>query len=311
MVPVNTKGVRRKVGIGKGWYQVFTIQAETYEASKPRYSYQKKQATRFELNSELAHRFGAYDSMIEDMSMILEFVSQIKKLIDAAELDQLDDQSHLSTIQGLFIAALSVYGRCFNKAVGRKITLRESYFKEAEIELGIHRKLMKLRNNYAAHWGEIDEIAKLESTTVLLTARHIGKRIFTISTEHKAPMFGLLNEIERNCHYLKKNLTVTRERQYNKLIKSEPQVLKVLFNRIYRVLTEKAKLSYLDAIEILSEHAKYRSTESPDTQVSINGPNEIGLISPRAKDVKVDILHAIKKDTWCFTYGAFNWPEVH
>lgn len=57
----------------------------------------------------------------------------------------------MNLVKGLFVAALTFYGKCFTSCEGRKVKLERTIIDQEYLDL--HDHIMKLRNNFAAHSG--------------------------------------------------------------------------------------------------------------------------------------------------------------
>ena len=94
-------------------------------------------------------------------------------------------------ISGLYVAALTIYGKCFTSAKGRRVKLEKRIFDDHKSNpaqfLSSHEHIMHLRHNLAAHSGT----TSLEGTEVVFTLapkskRKVWPKVFAISMQVQA-----------------------------------------------------------------------------------------------------------------------------
>ena len=143
-------------------------------------------------------------------------------------------------ISGLYVAALTIYGKCFTSAKGRRVKLEKRIFDDHMSNpaqyLSSHEYIMHLRHNLAAHSGT----TSLEGTEVVFTfppkSKHkVWPKVVTISvqvqttlssgmeTSDDDPSFSELVEyveswVNNKANLLKKRVWVE---EAEKLVKNE------------------------------------------------------------------------------------------
>ncbi len=114
------------------------------------YLYEGKAAPSVRMTDKISEQYGAYSLIEKDLRSVIFWLNEIEKL-KPDRLDRWKNPEKMNLIKGLFVAALTFYGKCFASCEGRKVKLEKSIFDEKELE--IHDNLMKLRHNFAAHSG--------------------------------------------------------------------------------------------------------------------------------------------------------------
>jgi hypothetical protein len=136
------------------------------------YTYKRKPCKRVELTSPLARQLAGYVLIEKDLRSVAAWLSEIASRHtegpqkEGEEFGHSNDRVAYTLIKGLFVAALTFYGKCFAQCEGRRIKLERSQL-EARYH-ATHDQAITFRNNFAAHSGA----AKLESVDVALVLPH-------------------------------------------------------------------------------------------------------------------------------------------
>jgi len=157
-----------------------------------RYEYRRKPALRVEIDTPKARSLNGYLLIEKDLRNTLIWLKQIKVTLDLHESTNKQkghmasgDREIFDTVKGLFVAALTFYGKCFSTCKGRKLKLDKKII--AEKYKDTHSYMIQMRNNFAAHSGEI----KVETARVVLaldknkrknTFPHIAKEVYQPDT---------------------------------------------------------------------------------------------------------------------------------
>jgi len=154
-----------------------------------RFYWKHKRAFHVELKGVPIERLGGFSLISKDLEKVSAWASMANEEMPTnVRLDKtqqvkhfiLPDRMKSDLMKGLFVAALTFYGKAFTRADGRRVKLnKKSLDKEFQ---AIHDFYMKYRHNFAAHSGD----AKLETTraNLILTGKkkkgfkpliHIGR----------------------------------------------------------------------------------------------------------------------------------------
>lgn len=105
------------------------------------------------LENHLCSQYTAYSLIEKDLRSIISWQNSIKEII--SNNDVLTREEHpekLDLIKALFVASVTFYGKCFTKCDGRRVKLEERDIIDIEYK-DIHKSIMNVRNNLAAHSG--------------------------------------------------------------------------------------------------------------------------------------------------------------
>ena len=119
------------------------------------YTYKGKPCRRVPLNSRLCKQLAGYALIEKDLRSVGIWLKEI----DALRGDEAMPKGHIrspdrktyNVIKGLFVAALTFYGKCFSKCEGRPVKLERSQMTDKYRQ--VHDDFIKLRHNFAAHSG--------------------------------------------------------------------------------------------------------------------------------------------------------------
>jgi hypothetical protein len=139
---------------GDGWKVQETIDPKTGESHR-RYLYKNKKAPRALITSKLAQQLAGYTLIEKDLRNILIWLDEIDTIFPQSERPNVvslsPDRERFNIIKGLYVAALTFYGKCFATCEGRKIKLDRKFVDDAYKEA--HDHTINMRNNFAAHSG--------------------------------------------------------------------------------------------------------------------------------------------------------------
>ena len=133
-----------------------------------RYTYKRKPRVRVVLNSKLSQQLAGWTLIEKDLRSVSVWLNEIaahhtdttKRKGESYEHSR--DRETYNLIKGLFVAALTFYGKCFSKCEGRPVKMERVQLKERFRTL--HDECLSYRHNFAAHSGA----AKIESVEVAL-----------------------------------------------------------------------------------------------------------------------------------------------
>lgn len=132
------------------------------------YTYKRKPCKRVVLDSRLAQQLAGYTLIEKDLRSVRLWLEEIKARHvvepkrEGHRFGHSEDRKTYTLIKGLFVAALTFYGKCFAQCEGRRVKLERAQLEEPYRET--HDEAMKFRHNFAAHSGA----AKLEEATIAL-----------------------------------------------------------------------------------------------------------------------------------------------
>ena len=153
------------------------------------YKYKRGDCRRVLLNSRLCGQLAGYSLIEKDLRSVRIWLGEI----DARHTDRptrngeihgrSTDRANYNLIKGLFVAALTFYGKCFSKCEGRPVKL-ERVQVDARFH-NLHDECIAYRHNFAAHSGA----KKLEHVEIALVspAKHKDKVHFKLYRELAQP----------------------------------------------------------------------------------------------------------------------------
>lgn len=153
-----------------------------------RYFYKRQPAFRVVLDTPKANVLAGYVLIEKDLRSAIIWINHIRELLKN-DLNFTDSKGHvkstynreqLNIVKGLFVAALTFYGKCFTACEGRKVKLEKSNLDEKFQQE--HDNAMEFRNNFAAHSGA----KKLEQV----------KTVIALDKNRKAPPY-LVRELSQ------------------------------------------------------------------------------------------------------------------
>jgi hypothetical protein len=142
----------------KYWKAVGVIDPNT-GTHRQEYFFKGIPAKRVRLTSHLARQMAGYVLIERDLRMVGEWLKAIHRMSQAPSTRDShawttnDDATHV-LVSGLFVAALTTYGKCFAKAEGRRIRLDVRWVPPGFEQT--HERMLQMRNKFAAHSGSED-----------------------------------------------------------------------------------------------------------------------------------------------------------
>ena len=133
-----------------------------------RYTYKRKPCIRVALNSKLSQQLAGWTLIEKDLRNVGVWLKEIESRHKEApkrkgeSYGQGRDRETYNLIKGLFVAALTFYGKCFSKCEGRPVKMERAQLEERYRVL--HDECISYRHNFAAHSGA----ARLESVEIAL-----------------------------------------------------------------------------------------------------------------------------------------------
>ncbi len=143
-----TLSTKTKKVMSDGWTII-----ETYIPDKGlenEYYYEGKKAPSVKMTDKISEQYAAYTLIDKDLRSVIFWLNKIEEL-EPEPLDRVKNPDKMNLIKGLFVAALTFYGKCFTSCEGRKVKLERDFIDEEHRET--HDRIMKLRHNFAAHSG--------------------------------------------------------------------------------------------------------------------------------------------------------------
>lgn len=133
-----------------------------------RYTYKRKACTRVVLDSKLSQQLAGWALIEKDLRNVGAWLKEIESRHTESPKRKGQSYSHsrdretYNLIKGLFVAAITFYGKCFSKCEGRPVKMERAQLEEQYRVL--HDECLSYRHNFAAHSGA----AKLERVEIAL-----------------------------------------------------------------------------------------------------------------------------------------------
>jgi hypothetical protein len=121
------------------------------------YTYKRERCKRVLHDSKRAMQLAGYTLIEKDLRSVITWLREIEKRhVDGPKVDSdrhawSKDRENYDLIKGLFVAALTFYGKCFAQCEGRRVKLERNHLDASFREM--HDVCIKYRNNFAAHSG--------------------------------------------------------------------------------------------------------------------------------------------------------------
>ena len=134
------------------------------------YTYKLKPCRRVVLSSRLCTHLSGYTLIEKDLRSVLFWLEEIEKRHVNPKTEKRKtfrastDRENYNLIKGLFVAAITFYGKCFSKCEGRPVKLERAQLDPKFHEL--HDECISYRHNFAAHSGS----TKIERVDVALVS---------------------------------------------------------------------------------------------------------------------------------------------
>jgi hypothetical protein len=138
------------------------------------YTYKRRPCHRKLLESRLCSQIAGYCLIEKDLRSVLIWLQEIDRLNnemhggveipvgEGTHYSHGTDREKSNLVKGLFVAAITFYGKCFSQCDGRRVKLERTQLDERFREL--HDECMSYRHNFAAHSGA----RKLEQVEIAL-----------------------------------------------------------------------------------------------------------------------------------------------
>ena len=151
-------GEYNKDDLGAGWSKKTALDPKSGKSFN-RYFYKRRKAHCIEIDTPKAKVLSGYALIEKDLRSAIVWLNEIIELLDFYPgFDQKNgyvksgqDRDKFNVAKGLFVAALTFYGKSFSQCEGRRIKLERSNLDEALHEQ--HDEAMSFRHNFAAHSG--------------------------------------------------------------------------------------------------------------------------------------------------------------
>ncbi len=127
---------------------------EVFDPIKGRYNkyyFGGKLAPQVLMTDKVSQQYAAYTLIEKDLRNVMFWLNEVERL-QPNSLERVKDPDKMNVVKGLFVAALTFYGKCFTSCEGRKIKLEAKMIPDQHLDT--HEQVMRLRHNYAAHSGE-------------------------------------------------------------------------------------------------------------------------------------------------------------
>lgn len=139
---------------GNGWSLREILDPNTNKRHT-QYFYKRKRAPRIELKDKVSQQLAAYTLIEKDLRNVLVWLDEIDRLHPVAnrkgKSQIADDRVVFNVVKGLYVAALSFYGKCYTSCEGRRTKLEATQLNDEYQDA--HKSVMHMRHNFAAHSG--------------------------------------------------------------------------------------------------------------------------------------------------------------
>lgn len=138
-----------------------------------RYFWKRNPVYKVALRGKLVEQLAGYTLIHKDLTNALRWFRRAEELVpettkrDGHSYSLAKDRETFDLVKGLFVAALTFYGKCFTQAQGRKAQIPRDWI-GAEYRK-THDEYMKYRHNFAAHSG--DERLEMAETFLLVNPK--------------------------------------------------------------------------------------------------------------------------------------------
>ncbi|WP_336334661.1 hypothetical protein [Pseudomonas putida] len=131
------------------------------------YKYKNKSCKSVYLKSKLVDQLAGYSMMEKDLRSAIVWIKKTREMVGETNAKDVKyvvnrDRETYNIVKGLFVAALTFYGKCFSKCDGRPVKLERKQLDEKF--WAVHDTAISYRHNFAAHSGA----AKLEFVKIAL-----------------------------------------------------------------------------------------------------------------------------------------------
>ena len=189
------------------------------------YSYKGKPCKRIVLDSPIAKQLAGYVLLEKDLRSAAIWLEEIERirgsdvLLDQKGSRRSIDRDRYNLVKGLFVAALTFYGKAFAQCEGRRVKLERRQLSEAFHEA--HDEAIEFRNNFAAHSGaKLIEKAEIALALPPKSKREIVPRIYR---EMSQPDYAMVEVGEKS---FKELLEHVRAIPLRKIAELQDKILK-------------------------------------------------------------------------------------
>ncbi|WP_143514747.1 hypothetical protein [Pseudomonas putida] len=152
--------------VASGWTSVDFVDKKSGKFHRI-YKYKNKPCKSVYLKSKLVEQMAGYSLIEKDLRSAIVWIKKISEMVGEpnskdGEYKVSRDRETYNIVKGLFVAALTFYGKCFSKCDGRPVKLERKQVNEKFLE--VHDTAISYRHNFAAHSGA----AKLEFVNIAL-----------------------------------------------------------------------------------------------------------------------------------------------
>ena len=154
-----------------------------------KYFYKRKPAKRVVVDTPKARILAGYTLIEKDLrsaiiwlNSIIDIYSKDDKTSEInGHFKATHNREEFNIVKGLFVAALTFYGKCFASCEGRRVKLEKANLEENF--WSEHDNAMEFRHNFAAHSGA----KKMESVEVVIAIDKKNRELPYFSRELKQP----------------------------------------------------------------------------------------------------------------------------
>jgi hypothetical protein len=120
------------------------------------YTYNGKPCRRIKMDTRLCKQLAGYALIEKDLRSAKIWLSEIDELRQdevappGSRISR--DRKTYNLVKGLFVAALTFYGKCFSKCDGRPVKIEKNQLDEKF--RAVHDEIIRFRHNFAAHSGD-------------------------------------------------------------------------------------------------------------------------------------------------------------
>ncbi|EIU7615359.1 TPA: hypothetical protein ACF39K_004589 [Vibrio parahaemolyticus] len=164
-----------------------------------RYFYKRKKAHRIPLDTGKTRTLSAYLLIEKDLRNCITWLNTIVSMLSHDEryvgattsLANTENRELFNIVKGLFVAALTIYGKCYTSCEGRRVKLEKSNLDEP-FHIA-HDSAMAFRHNFAAHSGA--KKYEFSRIVLVLDPKKNRKTLPRIASEMLQPDSFIISEI--------------------------------------------------------------------------------------------------------------------
>jgi len=140
-------------------WEYFTVLEPKKFVAYNNYYYKRTKCHRLVIGTRKAKVMAGYRLIEKDLRNCKVWLKQVRDLLAEdpknigakKNLKNTEDRDKYNLVKGLFVAALTIYGKCFTNCEGRRVRLQTKDIDEKHQET--HDEAMAFRHNFAAHSG--------------------------------------------------------------------------------------------------------------------------------------------------------------